>query len=208
MSSRRRTAAGSVCAPPTPKGSSRVAGCGANLRATRPDFSVDTSADPGGVGLAGRYARHMATTLCRLLVHLVFSTKNRRELITPEIEPRLYGYIGGVCRGNNSVMLAGGGMPDHVHLLVSLGKTVAVADLLLEIKRDSSAWIKTIEPALADFKWQEGYGAFTIGESQVAALQRYIANQRDHHRTMSFQDEFRALPRKYKIEFDERYLWD
>ncbi len=162
--------------------------------------------DPGGVGQ--RYAVGMASTFTRVLLHIVFSTKGRRDLITPEAEQHLYGYIGGVCRGNFSTMLTAGGTANHAHLLVSFGKTVAIADLLLQIKRDSSAWIKRDGHASSEFRWQEGYGAFSIGESGVEPLRRYIATQKEHHRTITFEDEMRSLLRKYNVEFDERYVWD
>ncbi len=149
----------------------------------------------------------MAQTLTRLLVHLVFSTKAREDLITIDVEPDLFAYIGGICRGHGCTLLAAGGTANHVHLLVSMSKTLALSDLLLEIKRDSSHWIKTKGATFAGFHWQDGYGAFTIGESQIDALTQYIRNQREHHRTRTFEDEYRTLLRRYRVEFDERYLW-
>ena len=150
----------------------------------------------------------MASTLARLLVHITFSTKRREALIPEEIEPNLYAYIGGICRRMESPLLAMGGITDHVHLLVSLGKTVALADLMLNIKRDSSKWIKEQDAALSAFGWQDGYFAFSIGESVVDALRIYIANQNEHHKTVTFKDEMRGFLRKYGIEWDERYAWD
>jgi len=150
----------------------------------------------------------MASTLTRLLVHITFSTKRREALIPEEIEPNLYAYIGGICRRMESPLLAMGGITDHVHLLVSLGKTVALADLMLNIKRDSSKWIKEQDAALSAFGWQDGYFAFSIGESVVDALRIYIANQNEHHKTVTFKDEMRGFLRKYGIEWDERYAWD
>ena len=150
----------------------------------------------------------MAQTLTALLVHVVFSTKDRRPLITPDLEPRLHGYIGGVCRGNGSVLVASGGTEDHVHLLISLSKTMCIADLLLEIKRDSSAWTKSVGREHAGFHWQDGYGAFTVGMSQVPALRRYFARQKEHHRTQGFREELLTLLKRYQVEFDEQFLWD
>lgn len=138
---------------------------------------------------------------------MVFSTKAREDLITADVEPDLFAYIGGICRGHGCTLLAAGGTANHAHLLVSFSKTLAVSDLLLEIKRDSSHWIKTKGAAFAGFHWQDGYGAFTIGESQVEALIQYIRNQKEHHHTRTFEDEYRALLRLYRIEFDERYVW-
>ena len=105
---------------------------------------------------------------------------------------------------NGCALLAAGGTADHVHLLVSLSKSISVVELLLPLKRDSSAWMKDAAP---EFSWQDGYGAFSVGESQVEALRAYFAKQKEHHRTATFQDEYRTLLRKYGVEFDERYVW-
>lgn len=150
----------------------------------------------------------MASTLTRLLVHVTFSTKARAPLIRPDREPDLYAYIGGICRAMESPLLAMGGTSDHVHLLVSLGKTVALSDLLLNVKRDSSKWMKVGARREPAFAWQDGYFAFSIGESGVAALRRYIASQKAHHRQSDYQAEMRAFMRRYRIEWDERYVWD
>jgi putative transposase len=101
-----------------------------------------------------------------------------------------------------------GGVADHVHLLVRLSKNIAIAEFVRELKRESSKWIKREAPALDKFHWQQGYGAFSISPGHVERLKEYIANQEEHHRTESFQDEFRRLLKKYKIEYDERYVWD
>jgi putative transposase len=149
----------------------------------------------------------MAQTLTRLLLHVVFSTKHREPFIADTIATELHKYLAGIARNHDSPALAIGGVADHVHLLISLSKNIACADLLMHLKRDSSKWIKTTSPALATFAWQEGYGAFTIGESQADSLMRYIANQEHHHRTRSFQDEFRDLLAKYRVEYDESLVW-
>jgi len=150
----------------------------------------------------------MASTLTRLLIHITFSTKNRIALIPEAIEPDLYAYIGGICRRMESPLLAMGGVADHVHMLVSLGKTVALSDLMLNVKRDSSKWIKEKDTTLGAVGWQDGYFAFSIGESGVDALRAYIAKQKEHHKTIDFKDEVRAFLRKYGIEWDERYIWE
>jgi putative transposase len=150
----------------------------------------------------------MASTLTRILLHITFSTKKRAPLIPAAIEPDLYAYIGGICRRMESPLLAMGGTPDHVHMMVSLGKTVAVSDLMLEAKRDSSMWIKDKSAALQEFAWQDGYFAFSIGESGVNALRAYIANQKEHHKSVDFKDEDRAFLRKFRVEWDERYIWE
>ena len=149
----------------------------------------------------------MASTLTKVLLHIAFSTKNRDPIIPTTIEPRLYAYIGGICRAMNSPLLAMNGVSDHVHMFVSLSKTIALSDLLLNVKRDSSKWVKENDATLHDFAWQDGYFAFSIGESQVEALQAYIARQKEHHKTVDFKDEMRAFFRKYGIEWDERYVW-
>ena len=149
----------------------------------------------------------MAQTLVSLLVDLVFSTKNRANLITPEIEPDLYKYISGTLNGLQSPCLKIGGTANHLHLLVSLSKNFALAFLLEELKKSSSKWIKRQDRSFASFKWQEGYGAFSIGQSNVATLKRYIDGQKRHHQKRTFKDELRGLLKKYEVEYDERYIW-
>ena len=139
--------------------------------------------------------------------HIVFSTKNRAPLITAELQPRLFEYIGGILRNHSSKLIAAGGMPDHVHLLVSLGRTVAVADALRVVKSNSSGWLHE-EIGLKEFHWQDGYGAFAVSYSNVDQVKAYLAKQADHHRRMTFQDEFRELLRRHELEWDERYVWD
>jgi REP element-mobilizing transposase RayT len=134
----------------------------------------------------------MAQTLVSLLVHVVFSTKNRANLITPEIEPDLYKYISGTLRNMESPCLKIGGTANHVHLLISQSKNIALAFLLEEMKKSSSKWIKQRDLSLRSFSWQDGYGAFTIGQSNVGALKRYIETQKSHHRRRSLKDELRA----------------
>jgi REP element-mobilizing transposase RayT len=140
--------------------------------------------------------------------HLIFSTKNRLPSITPDIRPRLYDYLGGLIRGEGGVLLAAGGMPDHVHLLARLTQQRAVADVLRVVTTNSSKWVHETFPAAKRFGWQAGYGAFAVSYSNLAAVKRYIARQAEHHRKMSFQAEFRAFLRKHGIEFEEKYLWD
>ena len=147
----------------------------------------------------------MPQSLVKILIHVVFSTKNRVDLIHPEIEASLYAYIHGIVENNKSKLILGNGTANHGHLLISMGKTIDVSDLVGDIKRDSSVWMKKHESA---FYWQEGYGAFSIGQSGVAGVRQYIAEQKDHHRKQSFQDELRGLCCNYQVEFDERYGWD
>lgn len=149
----------------------------------------------------------MAQTLTRLLVHVVFSTKARRDLIIPAIEPQLHAYLGGICRNQESPALVIGGTGNHVHLLISLFKGIALSDLMMTLKRDSSKWIKTQGDTFRDFHWQDGYGAFSIGESQVRVVADYIRGQKERHKTMAFEDELVELAKRYGVAFDPRYLW-
>lgn len=148
----------------------------------------------------------MAQTLTRILVHLIFSTKERARLIPSELEKDLYAYLGGICRNLQSPLLDAGGDADHVHLVVSLAKTISVADLLLPLKRDSSSWMKS--HGTTDFYWQDGYAAFSVGESQLPVLHRYLARQKEHHRRKTFKEELLAFLERYKVQYDERYLWE
>jgi REP element-mobilizing transposase RayT len=147
----------------------------------------------------------MPQSLVKILVHIVFSTKHRRDLILPDCEDALYRYISGIVEGNNAKLLIANGAANHSHFLTSIGKN-AVPDLIGDMKRDSSLWAKT--NGMPNLYWQNGYGAFSIGQSQVPAVTRYIANQKIHHANMSYEDEFRALCRKYGVEIDERFCWD
>ena len=147
----------------------------------------------------------MPQSLVKILVHVVFSTKNRVDLIHPDIEPGLYAYIHGIVENNKSKLIIGDGTKNHGHLLISMGKTIDISDLVGHIKRDSSSWMKQHDRS---FYWQEGYGAFSIGESQVPRVTAYIQSQKEHHRKQDFQDEFRGLLKRYRVEYDERYVWD
>ena len=149
----------------------------------------------------------MAQTLVSLLVHVIFSTKNRANLITLEVEAELFAYMGGILKNCGSRGLAINGTANHVHLLISLSKNLALSAILGELRKSSSKWIKTKGPEFRRFDWQDGYGAFTIGQSSVAALKEYIAEQKDKHRTRSFEAEFTQLLKKYGVEYDPQYVW-
>lgn len=150
----------------------------------------------------------MPQSLSNILLHLVFTTKNRAPLILPELESELYAYIAAIHRNMACPLLKIGGTENHLHILCRLDRVVTVSNLLEEMKKSSSKWIKGKEKRLADFAWQAGYGAFSIGMSNVEALEKYIARQKTHHREVSFQDEYRALLKKYRVEWDEKYIWD
>lgn len=148
----------------------------------------------------------MSHTYCCSLFHCVFSTKDRRGVIVAEIQPRLWAYMGGVAREHGMKVLAVGGMADHVHILLSLPSSTPVANAMREIKSASSFWMRrTI--AKPDFEWQEGYGAFSIGHSQIAATTAYIEKQNVHHAKRDFQAEFVAFLKRHRIEYDPRYVW-
>jgi putative transposase len=150
----------------------------------------------------------MPQSLANVLVHLIFSTKNREPLIAADVEDQLYAYLATACRTCHCPAHKVGGTADHVHLLVSLARTVTIADLLGSIKADSSKWIKSRGRGLPDFAWQNGYGAFSIGQSQSASVRAYIAGQKEHHRARTFQEEFLEFLRRYEVEFDQRYVWE
>jgi REP element-mobilizing transposase RayT len=150
----------------------------------------------------------MAGTYTNLLYHIVFSTKNRVSLNRKELQPDLYAYIGGIVRGEGGTLIEIGGIPDHVHLLAKLKPTVSISEMLKKIKANSSGWVNQEKLKMRKFGWQDGYAAFSVSESQVAVLRRYIREQEQHHRGQSYQDEFLALLERHGIEYDERYLWD
>lgn len=150
----------------------------------------------------------MAQTLVSLNVHIIFSTKNRANLIIPEVESDLFAYFGGILNNNKSKLLTANGTTDHVHLLISLSKNIGLSELVGDIKRDSSVWIKKQDSQFSTFHWQDGYGAFSIGQSQIKTVKDYIGRQKIKHAKVDFQNEFRDFLQKYEIEYDERYVWD
>jgi len=141
-------------------------------------------------------------------IHLVFSTKNREPLIRPPFDVELHSYLGGICKNLDCQPIKVGGHIDHVHILCMLSKKLALVDLLQELKNSSSKWMKTKDESLQNFYWQNGYGAFSVNPSETDKVVAYIADQHIHHAKRTFQDEYRAFLKKYKVEFDERYVWD
>src|SRR6267154_4283081 len=150
----------------------------------------------------------MPQSLSAILIHLVFSTKNREPLITPAIETELHPYMAKIFRELKSPSLTIDGTSDHLHILFSLGRVIKVADLVEEVKTESSKWIKTKGREFRNLHWQKGYGAFSIGQANVMALKRYILGQKVHHRRITFQDEYREFLKLYEVDYDERYVWD
>jgi putative transposase len=151
----------------------------------------------------------MPQSLAQLYLHIVFSTKNRAPFLQDRaVRERTHAYLAGTCRNLASPSIIVGGVEDHVHVLCRLAKTLCVSDLVRELKRESSKWLKEQSPDLSSFFWKSGYGAFSISPGHVEALTTYIANQDEHHKKENFQDEFRRLLGLYGIDFDERYVWD
>jgi REP element-mobilizing transposase RayT len=150
----------------------------------------------------------MASTFTSLTYHVVFSTKYRKNRITPALQEELYKYIGGVVREQKGVLLEIGGVADHVHLLTGFNPTVAVSDVVRLIKTNSSKWVNEKSDTTRKFQWQTGYATFTVSCSQVDIVRRYIQNQAEHHKTLSFRDEFLALLKRHGIEVDMRYVFE
>jgi putative transposase len=151
----------------------------------------------------------MAQSLAQIYLHIIYSTKHRRPFLADRaLRAQLHAYLAGTCKHLDSTAVIIGGVADHVHILTRFSRTHAVAELLRELKRESSKWLKTKSADLSDFHWQDGYGAFSVSPSHVEPLKQYIAEQEQHHSRESFQDEYRRLLRKYGLEWDERYVWD
>lgn len=125
----------------------------------------------------------------------------------PEFEAGMFAYIHGIVENNKSKLIIGNGTMNHIHLLVSIGRTIDISELIGDVKRSSSLWVKS-QGTYPNFYWQEGYGAFSIGQSQVPDVKRYIEDQKAHHAEKDFKTEFRSLLHKYEVEYDERYVWD
>jgi putative transposase len=148
----------------------------------------------------------MPSTYLSLHYHLIFSTKERRQFIVPSWRDRMHAYLGGAVRTLGGVPETVGGTADHVHMLVGLRATHCLADVLREMKRSSSQWVhETMN--LAEFSWQEGYGAFTVSASRVTSVRQYILKQEEHHRKRTFQEEYIEFLQQSGVEYDERYLW-
>jgi putative transposase len=149
----------------------------------------------------------MANTFTSLRYHIVFSTKNREPWFTPENEQKIWDYIGGIARENGMQTVIVGGCNDHIHALVAIPPAMSVSKAVQMMKGASSRWIHQTFKDMAVFAWQDGYGAFTVGLSQVDDTIRYISGQREHHRNKTFQEEYVVFLRKHEIDFDERFVW-
>lgn len=148
----------------------------------------------------------MSQSFTNLLYHLIFSTKERRQLIKIDCQPRLYDYIGGIIRGTGGISLGINGTEDHVHVLAKLRPDRALSEVLRDLKSNATGWMHDVFPRLSDFYWQRGYAAFTVSQSNLKQVQRYVANQKEHHRKVSFRDEFILFLKENGIEYDERYI--
>ncbi len=151
----------------------------------------------------------MSQSLAKVYIHIIFSTKQRQPfLANKSLRSEMHAYLGGACKNLDSLVITVGGVADHVHILCCLSKNISIADLVGEIKRSSSKWIKTKDLILRKFAWQSGYGVFSVSQSQVEQVRVYILNQEKHHRRKLFQDEFREFLERYQTEYNERYVWD
>jgi putative transposase len=148
----------------------------------------------------------MSSSYCNLLYHIVFSTKGREPWLTAAIRPRVHQYLGGAIRDEKGIALIINGTADHVHIVAKLRQDKAISKLVGELKANSSGWISRTFKEAGGFAWQEGYGALTVSESQVPKVRRYIERQEEHHRTVSFLEEFKVMLHAHGLPFDERYL--
>jgi len=148
----------------------------------------------------------MSQSYSKFYSHIIFHTKNNVKFIREDIEDELYSYLGGILRNCKSISFQIGGTSDHIHVLCTLPRTMTLADLAEEIKKSSSKWIKTKGLNYQNFYWQEGYGAFSVGWSQVETVKRYIKNQKQHHAKISFIDEYKRLLDENGVEYEEKYL--
>lgn len=150
----------------------------------------------------------MSQSLADIILHIVFSTKERQPLIRPDIEEELYRYISGVSRNLKSPVMIVNGVSDHIHILLQQSATISASKLISDLKSNSSRWIKTKGDQYRNFSWQNGYGAFSVSRPNIQGAIRYIAKQKEHHKTITFQDEFLAMLKRAELKYDERYLWD
>ncbi len=149
----------------------------------------------------------MAGTFTFLGTHFVFSTKNRIPLIFNDINDRLCSYIGGIIKELGGILIEIHAMPEHIHFYAYMPKTVSVSKFMEIVKANSSKWVRTTFPEKKDFRWQDGYGAFSVSKSSEKKVIQYIRDQKHHHRKRSFQEEFIDILNKYGIEYDEKYIW-
>jgi len=144
----------------------------------------------------------------KVILHIIFSTKDREAWLDSDVRMRMHAYLATICCDLGVELVHVGGMADHIHIVTTLPRTLSQAQLVEQIKKTSSKWIKTLDAQYRGFSWQRGYGAFSVSPSQLESVRRYIDGQQEHHRTRTFQEEYRELLRKHGVDFDERYVWD
>jgi putative transposase len=150
----------------------------------------------------------MPQSLAVLHVHLIFSTKERASFLFEEVRDPLHAYMAGILKEIGCYAVIINSMADHINLLFNLGRTNSISQVVEAVKTGSSKWLKTRDPRLAGFAWQAGYASFAVSESNLASVREYVANQAEHHRQRSFQDEYRAFLKRHGVAFDEKYVWD
>jgi len=150
----------------------------------------------------------MPQSLSKVILHIIFSTKNREPWLDSAVRPRMHAYLATICRDLGGEALRVGGVADHVHIVTTLPRTLSQAELIEQIKKPSSKWIKALEAGYRGFFWQRGYGTFSVSPSQLEAVLQYVQAQEEHHCTRTFQEEYRELLGRHDVAFDERYVWD
>lgn len=157
------------------------------------------------IGVRRIYQRQ---SLSKVIIHIIFSTKDREPWLEGDVRPRMHAYVATICRDLNAEAFLVGGVADHVHIVTTLPRTLSQAVMVETVKKTSSKWIKEQNAKSLGFYWQRGYGAFSVSPSQLDAVLQYVEGQEEHHRTRSFQEEYRDFLCRYGVEFDERYIWD
>jgi putative transposase len=150
----------------------------------------------------------MPQSLSKVIVHIIFSTKNREAWLDRAVRPRMHAYVATICRDLNAEALLVGGIADHLHIVTTLPRILSQAGMVETLKKTSSKWIKELDPKYRRFYWQRGYAAFSVSPSQLDSVLEYVKNQEEHHHTRTFQEEYRDFLRKYGVAFDEHYVWD
>ena len=161
-----------------------------------------------GEGLVTINRIDVGARLSKVVIHVIFSTKGRFPWLDVDVRSRMHGYLATVCREAGAEVFRIGGVADHVHLIVTLPRTVSQAEMVEGLKKKSSKWIKELAPEYRKFYWQRGYGAFSVSPSQLNVALEYVEKQEQHHRSRTFQDEYREFLQKHGVEYDESYVWD
>ena len=150
----------------------------------------------------------MPQSLSNVIIHIIFGTKDREPWLSRDVRPRMHAYVATICRGLNAEAFRVGGVVDHLHIVTTLPRTLSQAAMVETVKKTSSKWIKGLDSKYRRFYWQRGYGVFSVSPSQLDVVLKYVESQEEHHRTRSFQEEYRDFLGKHGVEFDERYVWD